>query len=106
MNTTPSVLRDERTVAVENASCRWSCIFLTYSLLIDVAYRGFFREEAAWDLLAMVIVSGGVSMMYQARQKALPEGWAMKALLVAFAAGVVAALVAAVTAILKVATAG
>lgn len=76
MNTTPVVVRDERSVAVENASYKWSCIFLTYALLLDGMYRGLVRQEAAWDLMAMVILSGGISTIYQARQKALPQGWA------------------------------
>ena len=31
-----SVERDERTVAVENASYRWSYLVVTYALLVDV----------------------------------------------------------------------
>jgi hypothetical protein len=69
------VVRDERMVAVENASYKWSTILLTYALLIDVFYRGIVRNEAAWDLLALVFVSGAISTIYQARQKTLPRGW-------------------------------
>ena len=59
MSTIPTVERDERTVAVENASYKWAYILLIFALLIDVVYRGMVRQEAAWDLLALVIV--GVS---------------------------------------------
>ena len=38
MNTAPSVQRDERTVAVENASYRWAYLFLSFGLLALVAY--------------------------------------------------------------------
>lgn len=79
--TTPSVERDERMVAVENAICRWGYILLTYALLIDVVYRGIVRQEAAWDLLALVIVGGAVCTIYQARQKTLPHGWVKKSAL-------------------------
>jgi hypothetical protein len=88
------VERDERTVAVEHASYRWACLVLTYGLLVDVIYRGLVRHEAAWDLLALVVVGGAVCTVYQARQKTLGHGWVMKAVLVACVAGVIAALLA------------
>lgn len=94
MNTEQIVQRDERTVAVENASYRWAFILLTYALLVDVIYRGAVRQEAAWDLLAMVIVVGLVCTFYQARQKIMPQGWVMKALLIAGIGGLVAAVAA------------
>ena len=66
---TPSVDRDERTVAVENAGYRWAYLFLYFALLIDVAYRAVFRQEAVWDLLALVLVSGTACTIYHIRQK-------------------------------------
>jgi pyrroline-5-carboxylate reductase len=69
MSTAPPVERDERTVAVENAGYRWAFIFLYFALLIDAAYRTVFRHEAAWDLLALVFVSGTASMIHQIRQQ-------------------------------------
>ena len=83
MSTHKSVERDERTVAVENASYRWAYLLLTYALLVDVVYRGIVRHEAAWDLLALVIVGGAVCTMYQARQKTLTHGWLKKGALIA-----------------------
>ena len=69
MSMTPSVERDERTVAVENASYRWAYTFVSFALLIDVVCRGVFRREAAWDLLVLVIVGGAVCTIHQIRQK-------------------------------------
>ena len=92
MTTHQNVQRDERTVAVENASYRWACTFVSFALLIDVMYRGAVRNEAAWDLMALVIVPGILSSVYQARQKTL-AGWTA-VLLVCFAV-VVAAFIAA-----------
>jgi hypothetical protein len=94
MSTPQCVERDERTVAVENASYRWAYGVLTYALLVDVMYRGLFRHEAAWDLMALVIVGGAICTVYQARQKTLGHGWVMKAVLVACIAGVIAAVLA------------
>ena len=92
MNTTSPAARDERTVAVENASYRWSYVFFTYALLTDVIYRSLFRHEAAWDLLALVIMGGAVCTAYQARQKALAHIWKKRGLLIAGIGAVIGAL--------------
>jgi hypothetical protein len=94
MGTQQSLERDERTVAVENASYRWGYLMLTFSLLIDVMYRGGVRHEAAWDLLAFIVIGGGVCAFYQSRRRILAHRWAMKALLAACVAGVIAAIFA------------
>jgi hypothetical protein len=84
------VCRDERTIAVEEASYRIAYGFLTFALLLDVMYRGLARGEAAWDLLALVIAGGAISTLYQWRQKTLSRQF----LLMGFAAGVIAGIVA------------
>ena len=98
MSIDSSAERDERTVAVENASYKWACTFLTFALLIDVIYRGLVRDEAAWDLLALVVVGGAVSAVYQARHKTLPRAWAKKGTLIGCVAGVIGLAVAAIVA--------
>lgn len=82
--------RDERTESVENHSYRWAYAVLTCALLVDVMYRGFFRQEAAWDLMALVFLGGVICTIYQARQKTLSHGWVMKIVL-----GVIASAIAA-----------
>lgn len=94
MSTSQPVQRDERTVAVENASYRWAYGLLTYALLVDVMWRSWFRNEAAWDLMALVIVAGIGTSVYQARQRILTRGWVMKVVLVCCVAAVIAALIA------------
>ena len=94
MSTPQVVERDERTVAVEHASYRWAYIVVIYALLVDVMYRGLVRHEAAWDLMALVIVGGAICTVYQARQKTLVHGWVMKAVLGAVIAAVIAAVAA------------
>jgi hypothetical protein len=98
MNTEQRVKRDERTVAIENASYKWALIFVTFALLVDVAYRGAVRNEAAWDLMALVIVTSGVSTIYQARQKIWGRGWLWKMTLIGFVAAIVGAVIAAILA--------
>jgi len=94
MSTPEFVERDERTVAVENASYRWAYLLLSYALLVDVMYRSLIRHEAAWDLMALVIAGGTVCTVYQFRQKILAHRWVMKAVLGACIAVVVAAILA------------
>ncbi len=96
MSTSQVVERDERTVAVENASYRCAYLLLTYALLVDVMYRGLFRNDAASDLVALVIGGGIFCSVYQARQKILAHGWVIKAVVGACVAGIIAAVIAAV----------
>ncbi len=101
MNTHQSVERDERTVAVENASYKWAYAFITFALLIDVACRAAIRHEAAWDLMVLVIVGGAVCTMYQYRQKTL--GWpSRKTMLFRLVMAIVAAIIAAIFVMTKV----
>ncbi len=71
MSNQQRVLRDERTVAVENVSYKWAFAFVTFALLVDVMYRGLFRNEAAWDLMALACVPGIICSIYYARQTTL-----------------------------------
>ncbi len=72
--------RDERTLAVENSSYRWSYLTLSFGLLAISAARSMLRHEAPWDLLLLVIVGGGVNAVYQARHRVLSPRWARVAL--------------------------
>lgn len=93
--TANAVDRDERTVAVENASYRAAYLLLSYGLLGITAYRGFVREESAWDLLALVILGGLVAAAYQGRAGILSRRWSLSAV-----AAVVVALVLALLLVL------
>ena len=74
------VVRDERTLSVENASYRWGYLFLAYGVLLIAAYRGLVQRVASWELLALVIVSGLVTTLYQGRYRVLSRRWAAVAL--------------------------
>jgi len=88
-----SVVRDERTMTVENASYRWAYHLLSFGLLLDVAYRGVARNESSWDLLALVIVTGLAATLYQQANKVLSRRWALTAVVTAVAAAVIAAAI-------------
>jgi hypothetical protein len=91
---TTLVERDERTVAVENASYRWAYLFLSYGVLALVAYRSFVHRESPWDLLGLVVLGGLLSAGYQAAYRVLSRHWAVVSLLTTACAAVLAALIA------------
>jgi hypothetical protein len=95
--TPTETVRDERTIAVENASFRLSYLVLSFGALIIVAYRSFVYGQPMWDLLALVVLGGGVNAVYQGSRHVLTSRWAvMTAVTMA-----VAALVAAATVMLR-----
>ncbi|MEZ4703261.1 MAG: hypothetical protein R2834_23230 [Rhodothermales bacterium] len=91
---TPSIERDERTVAVENESYRWAYLILSYGLLVIVAVRAYAFDQASWDLLALVVVAGGVASAYQGFQNILTSRWALVTGISMAAAGILAVLFA------------
>ena len=89
----PAVDRDERTVAVENASFRYSYLTLSFGLLAISAARSLLWREAPWDLLLLVIAGGAVNTLYQARHRVLTPRWARLALAAAGLAVLIAIVV-------------
>lgn len=69
------MLRDERTVAVENAGYRWSYNVIAFGLLLLAAYRSLVQGESSWDLMLLVIVSGGINVAYQRSQRVIGRRW-------------------------------
>jgi hypothetical protein len=92
MSTAPSVQRDERTVAVENAGYRWSYLFLSFGLLVLVAFRSFVNNQSSWDLLLLVVLGGGVGTAYQGWHKVLSKGWAIASVMAVLVALVLAGI--------------
>lgn len=70
------VVRDERTIATENASYRLATLFMSFGLLLDVAWRSFHLGEAPWDLMALIVLGGVVSSVYQGSHHVLTWRWA------------------------------
>jgi hypothetical protein len=83
--------RDERAVAVENESYRFGYLFTVYSLLIAVMYRSWAKADPAWDLLAIVILSGAVTTAYQLRHRILGPRSVRAVLVAVIGAAIVAA---------------
>jgi len=78
MNTEQPSIRDERTVAVENASYKWAWHFLVWPLIIDAMYRQHALTEEVGDLVALVCVSSAIAFVYQYRHKAVTSYWPWK----------------------------
>jgi hypothetical protein len=92
MSTGSSVQRDERTVLVENAGYRWAYLFLSFGLLVLVGYRSFVYHESSWDLLALVVLGGGVGTAYQSFHRVLSTRWVIASLLAVLMAAALAAM--------------
>ena len=88
---TQSIIRDERTTTVENASYRLAYLLLSFGVLLSVAWRAFAWKEAGWDLLGLVIVSGFVATFYQGIHQVLTRHWALMAVVTAIVAAALAA---------------
>lgn len=97
MSNTVTVQRDERTVAVENAGYRWAYLFLSFGILILVAYRSFVNHESPWDLLLLVVLGGGVGTIYQGSHRVLTKHWAAASLLAIVVAAILAAIIVALS---------
>jgi len=93
MSNTSLVQRDERTVAVENASYQWAYLFLSFGLLALVAYRSLVNHESPWDLLALVILGGGVGTAYQGWHRVLSRHWVVASVLAVVVAAALAAII-------------
>jgi len=64
-------VRDEREATVEQGGDRLAYLVVSYGLLLIVAYRSFVEQQPSWDLLALVVVGGIVSVGYQVSRRGL-----------------------------------
>lgn len=78
MNTEQTLKRDERTVAVENASFKWAWYFLVWPLTIAALYRQHVRHEEVGDLIALVCISSAIAIVYQYRHNVMVSYWPWK----------------------------
>jgi hypothetical protein len=71
---------------------RWGCFTLSFGLLLVVTYRAAVLNDASWELLALVIVSGLVATAYQGVRRIFTWRWAYVVAGTLVASAVVAAL--------------
>ncbi len=64
-------VRDEREAAVEQGGDRLAYLVVSYGLLLIIAYRSFVEQQASWDLLALVVAGGIVSVGYRMSRRGL-----------------------------------
>lgn len=94
--TETTVVRDERTQAVENSSYRLAYLVVTYGLLASVFYRRLAFGQASWDLIGLVVLGGLVAVVYQGRKGILSRQLVQISLVTAVVAAALAAIVTAV----------
>jgi hypothetical protein len=56
-------------------------------------FRSFLYRESAWELMALVVLTGGVATAYQASHHVLSNRWAMASVLATAVAILVGALI-------------
>ena len=83
--------RDEREHAVHLAADRLAYVALSFGLVVLAFIRGV-RGESAWDLLALVVLGGLVSLAYRIRHRAVDRRSGVLLLVSAVLAAVVAAI--------------
>ena len=94
MSDNPETLRDERTVSVENVGYKLAWMVLAFGAMLLVVVRGLLFDEAAWDLLGLVLLSSGVGTFYQMRRKIISWRMIKPVIWIGVASGVVAAVIA------------
>ena len=87
--------RDERELAIDLAADRLAAIILSFGILAIVAWRAFADNEASWDLLGLLILSGIVGTGYRFGKRAT----SVRLMSVMALAAAVAAVVAIVLAV-------
>jgi hypothetical protein len=65
------VPRDEREARIDAAADRLSYVVLSFGILAVVAYRGLVLHEAAWELLALVVLGGAAGTAVRARRRVI-----------------------------------
>ena len=88
--TARAIERDERTTMVENAGYRLAYLVLSFGVLAAVAIRSFAQRQSSWDLLGLVIVSGGVHAGYQVMHKVVGRRWVLASVITLVVAVIVA----------------
>jgi hypothetical protein len=86
------ICKDERTIAIENASYRVAFCVLAIGALFDAVYRSWVLHQHPFDLLGLVMGTYIVAGILQARQRILGKCWG-KTVLIAMGVGAVVAVV-------------
>lgn len=87
--------RDERERQIDMQADRFGHMVVTYGLLVLALARAIFRNEAAWDLLGLVVLGGAASTLYRLRRRVVSRAWFGLMLAIVAASAVVAGVLAA-----------
>ena len=95
-----SLARDEREREIDLRADRAAYMVVTYGLLVLVMLRAVLRDEAAWDLMALVLLGGAVNLGYTAWKRAVSHQLLLLSLSIAVVSAVVAGTIAFATRLL------
>jgi hypothetical protein len=95
MNASTSTNANDRMATILRGNT-WALNFILIALLVDIMYRSLVFHEAAWDLFALIGLSGVISVAYAARHHVVVLN--RKAIVVLALCAVIAAVVAAIQA--------
>lgn len=84
-------MRDERELAVHLAADRLAYLAISIGLLV-LAFIRAIRGESAWDLLALVVLGGLISVAYRIRHRAVDRRSGVLLMVSAVLAAAVAAI--------------
>ncbi len=85
--------KDEREIAVENASYSLAYKIIIYAVLVDVIYRSLVYKQQTLDLLGIVIFGGAVATVYQFKYRLGSKNTVKLTMLVTLIATIVAAVI-------------
>jgi hypothetical protein len=86
--------RDERERELDLRADRAAYTVVTFGLLILVMFRAVSRNEAAWDLLGLVLLGGVVNLGYVAWKRAVSPQLLVLSISIAILSAVVAGAIA------------
>jgi hypothetical protein len=86
------VPRDKREAPIDHAADRLAYLVVSYGLLLSVAYRSFVLGDPAWDLLALVVLSGIIGVAYRLLKGVVSGRWTVMLLATAGIAIIVSGL--------------
>lgn len=95
-----SLARDEREREIDLRADRAAYVVVTYGLAAAAVIRAVFHDEAAWDLLGLMVLSGVVELGYTAWKKAVSPQLLALSISVAVVSAVVAGVLALATRLL------
>lgn len=99
MNTYQETQSVGRTNSILNTANSLGYAVVLFALLADIMVRSIIYHEGAWDLFAIIFLSGGVSIAYAIYHRCWRNVITRKTIVVAAVSGIIAAIVGSLVAV-------